>query len=130
MELTSNLELNDVNVETRKTNYAYNDGDDYYFIDDDFNMVVLNYEDVKNVLKYLKETVEATINTCNGKVVSVELEEVVELCIIKTEPCISSVSIINKTKDATLQTGLVIQVPSYLEAGDVVRINTKTGLLV
>ena len=130
MELTSNLELNDVNVETRKTNYAYNDGDDYYFIDDDFNMVVLNYEDVKNVLKYLKETVEATINTCNGKVVSVELEEVVELCIIKTEPSISSVSIINKTKDATLQTGLVIQVPSYLEAGDVVRINTKTGLLV
>ena len=130
MELTSNLELNDVNVETRKTNYAYNDGDDYYFIDDDFNMVVLNYEDVKNVLKYLKETVEATINTCNGKVVSVELEEVVELCIIKTEPCISSVSIINKTKDATLQTGLVIQVPSYLEAGDVVRINTKTVLLV
>ena len=123
------MEVENLTIETKKMTYSYNDGELYYFVDEDFEMVSLTYEQVKNELKYLKELDDVTVKLCNGNAISIELENVVELTVIEAQPAVSC-GTINETKSVVLQTGVVIQVPTYIELGDVVWIDTKTGRLI
>ena len=115
-------------VETRKMTYSYTDGEFYHFMDPDtFEMIPLNYDQVEDALKYIKENDLVTIKFLKGTAFSVEPENFVELKIIECEPGVKGNTATNAMKNATVETGAVIQVPMFIEEGEVIRIDTRTG---
>ena len=114
-------------IETKKMTYSYNDGELYYFMDEEFNMEPLNYDQVEDALKYVKENDPVTVKFYKGKAFSVECENFVELLVTEAEPSVAGNTAPNATKIVTLETGITIQVPMFVNEGDVIRIDTRTG---
>ena len=114
-------------IETKKMTYSYNDGELYYFMDEEFNMEPLNYDQVEDALKYVKENDPVTVKFYKGKAFSVECENFVELLVTEAEPSVAGNTATNATKIVTLETGITIQVPMFVNEGDVIRIDTRTG---
>ena len=116
------------NIETKQMQFLYNDGDLYYFMDNEtYDQVPLNYEQVEDAIKFLKENESATIRFYQGQAFQVEAPNFVELEIIETEPGIKGDTASNVTKSATVETGAVIHVPLFINVGDKVKIDTRTG---
>ena len=114
-------------IETKKMTYSYNDGELYYFMDEEYNMEPLNYDQVEDALKYVKENDPVTVKFYKGKAFSVECENFVELEVTQAEPSVAGNTATNATKIVTLETGITIQVPMFVNEGDVIRIDTRTG---
>ena len=114
-------------IETKKMTYSYNDGELYYFMDEEYNMEPLNYDQVEDALKYVKENDPVTVKFYKGKAFSVECENFVELEVTEAEPSVAGNTATNATKIVTLETGITIQVPMFVNEGDVIRIDTRTG---
>ena len=114
-------------IETKKMTYSYNDGELYYFMDEEFNMEPLNYDQVEDALKYVKENDPVTVKFYKGKAFSVECENFVELLVTEAEPSVAGNTATNATKIVTLETGITIQVPMFVNEGDGIRIDTRTG---
>ncbi len=114
-------------IETKRMTYSYNDGELYYFMDEEFNMEPLNYDQVEDALKYVKENDPVTVKFYKGKAFSVECENFVELLVTEAEPSVAGNTATNATKIVTLETGITIQVPMFVNEGDVIRIDTRTG---
>ena len=114
-------------IETKNMTYSYNDGELYYFMDEEFNMEPLNYDQVEDALKYVKENDPVTVKFYKGKAFSVECENFVELLVTEAEPSVAGNTATNATKIVTLETGITIQVPMFVNEGDVIRIDTSTG---
>ena len=114
-------------IETKKMTYSYNDGELYYFMDEEYNMEPLNYDQVEDALKYIKENDPVTVKFYKGKAFSVECENFVELEVTEAEPSVAGNTATNATKIVTLETGITIQVPMFVNEGDVIRIDTRTG---
>ena len=114
-------------IETKKMTYSYSDGELYYFMDEEFNMEPLNYDQVEDALKYIKENDPVTVKFYKGKAFSVECENFVELEVTQAEPSVAGNTATNATKIVTLETGITIQVPMFVNEGDVIRIDTRTG---
>ena len=120
--------LETAQVETRKMTYSYTDGEFYYFMDPDtFEMTTLNYSQVEDALKYIKENDMVTMKFLSGSAFSVEPENFVELKITECEPDVKGNTVTNAMKNATVQTGAVIKVPMFVEEGEIIRIDTRTG---
>lgn len=120
--------LETAQVETRKMSYSYTDGEFYYFMDpDSFEMITLNYDQVEDALKYIKENDVVTIKFLHGTAFSVEPENFVELKIIECEPGVKGNTATNALKNATVETGATVQVPMFVEEGEIIRIDTRTG---
>ncbi len=120
--------LETAQVETRKMNYSYTDGEFYYFMDPDtFDQITLNHEQVEEALKYIKENDIVTVKSLNGVAFSVEPENFVELKIIECEPGVRGNTATNVMKNAVVETGASIQVPMFVEEGEIIRIDTRTG---
>ncbi len=120
--------LETAQVETKKMNYSYTDGEFYYFMDpDSFEMITLNLDQVEDALKYIKENDSVTIKFLKGTAFSVEPENFVELKIIECEPGVKGNTATNALKNAKVETGATIQVPMFVEEGEVIRIDTRTG---
>ena len=120
--------LETAQVETRKMTYSYTDGEFYYFMDpDSFEMTTLNLYPVEDALKSIKEHDMVTIKFLHGTAFSVEPENFVELKIIECEPGVKGNTATNALKNATVETGATIQVPMFVEEGEIVRIDTRTG---
>ena len=116
------------NIETKQMQYLYNDGELYYFMDEEtFDQIPLNYEQVEDAIKFLKENEVATIRFYQGAPFQVEGPNFVDLEIIDTEPGIKGDTASNVTKAATVETGAVIQVPLFINVGDKVKIDTRTS---
>ena len=116
-------------IEKKAMQYLYNDGDLYYFMDNEtYDQMPLNKEDIGDCMKYLKENMEVTILSFKGKVFAVEPPIFVELEVTYTEPGFSGNTTTTSGKPATLENGLEISVPLFVEIGDVIRIDTRTGL--
>ena len=114
-------------IETKQMQYLYNDGDLYYFMDNDtYDQMPLNKADLGDCLKYLKENMEVTILSFKGKVFAVEPPIFVELEVIYTEPGFAGNTTTTSGKPATLETGLELQVPLFVNIGDVLKIDTRT----
>ena len=122
-----NEKVQEAVIETKNMTYSYNDGDFYYFMDDEFNMIPLTYEQVEDALKYIKENDKVIVKSYKGVAFSVECENFVTLRVIETEPSVKGNTATNATKNATLETGTVIQVPMFVNQDDLVRIDTRTG---
>lgn len=120
--------LETAQVETRKMSYSYTDGEFYYFMDpDSFEMITLNYDQVEDALKYIKENDVVTIKFLHGTAFSVEPENFVELKVTECEPGVKGNTATNAMKNATVETGATVQVPMFVEEGEVIRIDTRSG---
>ena len=115
-------------IETRKMQYLYNDGDLYYFMDPEtYDQIPLAYDQVEEAMKYLRDNDEATIKFYKGSAFLVEAPNFVDLVVVETEPGVKGNTATNVTKAATVETGAVIQVPIFIEAGEKIQIDTRTG---
>ena len=107
--------------------YLYNDGGLYYFMDNEtYDQIPLNEDQIGDCLKYLKENMEVTILSYKGNVFAVEPPIFVELEVTYTEPGFSGNTTTTSGKPAKLETGLELQVPLFVNIGDVLKIDTRT----
>ena len=120
--------LQEAVIERKEMQYLYSDGELYYFMDQEtFEQIPLNFDQVENAIKFLKENMFAVIKFYKGNAFSVEAPNFVELQIVTTEPGIKGNTASNVTKPATLETGAEIQIPLFVNEGDVIRVDTRTG---
>ncbi|MDR1778492.1 MAG: elongation factor P [Clostridiales Family XIII bacterium] len=115
-------------IETKKMQYLYSDGELYYFMDEEtYEQVPLPADQVEDAIKWLRENDTAEIKFYQGNAFLVEAPNFVDLKIIETEPGVKGDTATNVTKAATVETGAVVQVPIFLEAGEVIKIDTRSG---
>ena len=108
--------------------YLYNDGDLYYFMNtENYDQIALNNETIGDALKFVKENEMVKVCSHNGNVFAVEAPLFVELEIIDTEPGFKGDTATGATKPATVETGAVVNVPLFVEIGDKIKIDTRTG---
>ena len=115
-------------VERKDMTYSYSDGDLYTFMDmENYEQISLNKETVGDALKFVKENEMCKVCSHNGNVFSVEPPLFVELEITETEPGFKGDTATGASKPATVETGAQVQVPLFVEQGDVIKIDTRTG---
>ena len=119
--------LETVQVETKKMTYSYFDGEFYVFMDDEYNQTMLTHDQVEDALKYIKENDVVTVKFLYGNAFSVEPENFVELKVIEAEPGVKGNTATNVMKNAKVETGAIIQVPMFINEGETIRIDTRTG---
>lgn len=118
----------EVRLELREVQYLYTDGDLYYFMDTEtYEQPALSAEILGEKVYYLKEGLILHISMYEGRPIEVELPVTVDLVVARTEPGIKGDTATGAVKKATLETGLVVQVPLFVEEGDIVRVDTRTG---
>ena len=115
-------------IDKRDMQFLYRDGTDFVFMDttsyDQMTAAPASLGDAPN---YLKEGDEANLQMYNGEIVGVDLPAAVELTVTETEPGIQGDRVSGARKPATLQTGLVVQVPLFVNTGDVIKVDTRSG---
>ena len=115
-------------IERKDMQYSYNDGDLYYFMDmETFDMMPLNSDKLCENFKFVKEEMMVKIISYKGNVFGVEPPTFVELEISDTDPGFAGNTATNTLKPATLETGAQIKVPLFINTGDVIKIDTRTG---
>jgi elongation factor P len=116
-----------VDFEDKRMQYLYHD-DRFHFMDlDTYDQISLSAEEVGDARDFLKENIEVEILFINDSPVTVELPNFIELQIAKTDPGIRGDTASGGSKPATLETGAVVQVPLFLNEGDVVKVDTRSG---
>ena len=115
-------------IETKEMQYLYADGDMYYFMDTEtYDQLALTHEQVADAIPFVKENTNVTVRFFKGAPFSVAAPNFVELTVVNTEPGFKGDTAANITKPATLETGITLQVPLFIENGDVLKIDTREG---
>jgi elongation factor P len=114
-------------VDEVKMEYLYNDGEDYYFMDDKYEQTMLKYDTLGDAVEYLIPNLNISVSFHDGKAVGIELPLVVEMTVLETEPGIKSATASSVTKPAKTETGLVVQVPPFINEGEKIRVDTADG---
>ncbi|MBQ7800596.1 MAG: elongation factor P [Oscillospiraceae bacterium] len=115
-------------VERREMQYLYNDGELYYFMDQEtYEQIPINAETLGDNFKFVKENMDVKILSYKGTVFGVEPPFFVELEVTQTDPGFKGDTATNASKPATLETGAEIRVPLFIDEGDIIRIDTRTG---
>ncbi len=115
-------------LEHRPVQYLYKDGDLHYFMDsENFEQVMLTSMQIGEDTGYLKDGLLLELLTCKGDTIAIELPIVVELQVTETEPGFKGDRATAGTKSAKLETGVSTQVPLFINTGDIIRVNTRTG---
>lgn len=115
-------------IERRQMQYLYSAGSSYTFMDtENFEQLTLNEDQLGENLKFLKENMLITVLQHEGSILGIELPNFVDLKVVETTPGIRGDTVSGATKPAKLETGAVVQVPLFVEEGDVIRIDTRTG---
>ena len=115
-------------LEEHEMEYLYDDGEYYYFMNtENYEQMHLTKEILGDSVEYLIPQLKVNIEFYEGKPISVELPPTVDLKVIETEPGLKGASVSNVTKPAKLETGLVVQVPPFINEGEKVRISTAEG---
>lgn len=118
-------------LERRPVQYSYNDGDTYYFMDNEtFETIPLTLEQLGDAKNYLLDGMQLEIVSYNDEPLIVELPVTVDLEVTYTEPGFKGDTATGGTKPATLETGLVVQVPLFVKTGEKIRVKTDTGTYV
>ena len=127
----SGLKFENVRLEAKKMQYLYNDGADYYFMDNDsFEQSSLPADTVGDAAKWLKENDDASLLYAGDELISIEPPMFVELEVTNTEPGFKGNTVQDTLKPATLETGVEVQVPTFVEIGDVLQMDTRDGRFV
>ena len=115
-------------IERKDMEYSYNDGDLYYFMDPEtYELVPVNASDLSDNFKFVKENMTCKILSYKGKVFGVEPPTFVTLQVTKTDPGFKGDTATNATKPATLETGAEIKVPLFIDEGEMINVDTRTG---
>ena len=121
-------ELEDVFLETRDMEYLYREGENYVFMDsENFEQISLSPDQVGDAALYLKLNEVAKVQLIEHQAISIELPPTVILEVKETEPGLKSATVTNVTKPAKLETGAVVKVPNFVEIGDKVKVDTRSG---
>lgn len=119
--------VNRAHIETKEMQYLYNTGDDYHFMDSEtFEQVVIGSDLLEDASAFLKDNMNVHVQFYQGKPIGVELPTFVELEVTHTEPGFKGDTATGGTKPATLETGFVVQVPLFVNQGDIIRVDTRT----
>ncbi len=117
-----------VRLDHRTVQYLYSDGDQYHFMDtESFDQIVLTRDTLGDAVSYLKENINLELLSYNEQPLGVELPITVDLKIEHTEPGFKGDTATGGTKPATVETGLVVQVPLFVNQGETIRVDTRTG---
>ena len=115
-------------IETKEMQYLYNDGELYYFMDTEtFEQLPLNHDQVEDAINFIVENMNVNIRFYKGNAFSVEAPNFVELTVTEAEPGFKGDTATGTTKPATLETGYKINVPLFVNEGDRIRVDTRTG---
>ena len=115
-------------LETKKMQYIYRDGEQFYFMDlDTYEQMPLEAERVERLAKFLKEETVVDFKMRGNTAVTVNLPDFVDLEVTKTEPGLKGDTATGGSKPATLETGAVVTVPLFVNIGDTIRVDTRTG---
>ena len=115
-------------IETKEMQYPYNDGDFYPFMDlETYDDLPLTHDQVEAAMPFVKENTNVTVRFFKGAPFSVQAPNFVELQVTNTEPGFKGDTAANTTKPATFETGLTLQVPLFIETGEVLKIDTRDG---
>jgi elongation factor P len=115
-------------IDKREMQYLYREGNSYVFMDtESYDQIHIEATDLGSSVKYLKEGDSAVLPTYQGRVIGIELPAAVALAVTETEPGIQGDRVSGARKPATLETGLVVQVPLFVEPGERVKVDTRTG---
>ena len=115
-------------LDEREMQYLYQDGDDYHFMDtSSYEQVHITSEALGDSVHYLKPEMTIQVEFYGSEPVGIELPQTVDLKVTSTVPGIKGATASNQVKPATLETGVVVNVPPLISEGDVIRVNTETG---
>jgi elongation factor P len=118
-----------INVDEVEMEYLYNDGDAYYFMNtENFEQIPLNKDTLGDAVDYLIPNLQIKIEFFDGKAVGVELPQTVDLTVVETEPGLKSATASSVTKPAKTETGLIVQVPPFINEGEKIRVDTAEGM--
>lgn len=124
----SGEKLRDIFIDYRPMQYLYSDGDTFTFMDlETYEQPTLSREQLGDTAKFLKENLEVTVDYFQGRPLKVTLPNVVELKITQTDPGVKGDTVSGGSKPAVLESGATIQVPLFIDPGEVVRIDTRSG---
>ena len=120
--------VQEAQIDRKDMQYLYNDGDMYYFVDNEtYEQLPLTKDELGDTLNYLTDNMQVKVISFKGKVFGIEPPLFVELEITYTEPGFKGDTSTGASKPATTQTGYVVNVPLFVEIGDKIRIDTRTG---
>ena len=115
-------------VERKDMEYSYSDGDLYYFMDQEtYELLPIGRDVLSDNFKFVKENMLCKVASYKGKVFGVEPPNFVELQVTKTDPGFKGDTATNATKPATLETGAEVRVPLFIDEGEMIRVDTRTG---
>lgn len=115
-------------IETKKMQYLYPDGELYYFMDNEtFDQIPLHYDQVEEAMAFTRENDEVTVKFYKGSAFMVEAAQFVDLVVTETEPGFAGNTAQGATKPATVETGFTLQVPLFINEGEKIQIDTRTG---
>jgi elongation factor P len=108
--------------------FLYSDGDDFYFMNtENYEQTHLKRDTLGDAVEYLTANLQITVSFFDGVAVGIELPQTVELAVVETEPGLKSATASSVTKPAKLETGLVVQVPPFINEGEKIRVDTAEG---
>ncbi len=120
--------VQDVSLEHSQAQYLYNDGELYYFMDTEtYEQPAIHKDALTDIIPYLMENMEVKISAYNNEPISIEIPITVELEVVDAEPGFAGDTAQGATKPITLSTGLVVNTPLFVNIGDTIRIDTRTG---
>lgn len=123
-----NEKFEEAHLDRRDMQYLYNDGELYYFMDQEtYDQMPIHAAPIGDAIKFLKEEMICKVLSYKGEVFSVELPITVELVITECEPGVRGDTTNNANKYATLETGAVVKVPLFVNQGETIRVDTRTG---
>ncbi len=115
-------------IDRKDMTYLYNDGELYHFMDNEnYEQIAVNSSDVGDTLKFVKENEIVKVLSYNGNVFGIEPPLFVELEVIETEPGFKGDTATGATKPATVETGVSVNVPLFIDQGEIIKIDTRTG---
>jgi elongation factor P len=123
--------FNQARIERRRSSYLYSDGDLYYFMDSEtFDQTMINADLLGDAVSYLKDGQELEVLTYGNETMGVELPTSVQLAITETGPSFKGDTAQGGNKPATLETGLIVQVPMFLNNDDIISVDTRNGTYI
>jgi elongation factor P len=114
-------------VENKKMEYLYSSGNEHVFMDNEtYDQVTFAKDMVEDVMPFVLPNTHVSVLYCDGKPLTIEPPRTVDLKIVETPPALKGATVTNQYKEAKLETGLTVQVPSFIESGEVIRVDTTT----
>jgi elongation factor P len=120
--------VNRAHIDKREMQYLYRAGEQFTFMDtENYEQISFSEEQLGEAVKFLKENMMISVVLHNGTTIGIELPNFVELTVVKTDPGVKGDTVSGATKRAVLETGAEVQVPLFVEEGDVIKVDTRSG---